>query len=82
MDAEVNIGIEYERLFGAANTINLFDSDEEYENLRQYIIGQPNDHAQINALPFDGITVTPYNEYVWNLRDRGSVPFCLFSAML
>ena len=66
MDVEANINEEYERIFGNAKTINLFDSDEEYENLRQYIISQPNDYMKNHTLPFDGIKLTPYNEFSWN----------------
>lgn len=61
----MDINNEYEKLFGRAKSINLFDSDEEYENLRQYIISQPNDFIKSRALPFDRIKLTPYNEYVW-----------------
>lgn len=62
---EENINNEYEKLFGKAKTINLFDSDEEYENLRQYIISQPKEHFKSYALPFDGIKLMPYNEFIW-----------------
>ncbi len=61
----MDINNEYEKLFGRAKSINLFDSDEEYENLRQYIISQPNDYIKSRVLPFNGIELTPYNEYIW-----------------
>ena len=80
MGAEVNINEEYERIFGIAKSINLFNSDEEYENLRQYIISQPNDYIKSNVLPFDGIKLTPYNEYIWkqeieSAKERGKHVF-------
>lgn len=65
MGAEVDINNEYEKLFGRAKSINLFDSDEEYEYLRQYIVSQPKERTKSSVLPFDGIKLLPYNEYVW-----------------
>ena len=65
MNVEANINEEYERLFGRAKAINLFDSDEEYENLRQYIINQPNVCMKSRTLPFDDIKLMPYKEYMW-----------------
>lgn len=65
MSAEMNINEEYEKIYGIAKSINLFESDEEYENLRQYIINQPNDYKKSSSLPFDDIKLTPYNEYMW-----------------
>ena len=38
---ENDINEEYERLFGMPKQINLFDTDEEYESFRQYILEQP-----------------------------------------
>lgn len=65
MNAEVDINNEYEKLFGRAKPINLFNSDEEYGNLRQYIISQPDDYIKSRNLPFDEIILMPYNEFVW-----------------
>lgn len=65
MNVDANINEEYERLFGRSKSINLFDSGEEYENLRQYIICQPKDYRKNHALPFDGIKLMPYNEFIW-----------------
>ena len=65
MVTEVDINNEYERLFGRTKSINLFDSDEEYENFRQYIISQPSDYIKSCALPFDGVKLMPYNEFIW-----------------
>lgn len=65
MSADVTINEEYEKLYGTVKSINLFESDEEYKNLRQYIINQPNNFTKSNSLPFDDIKLTPYNEYMW-----------------
>ena len=65
MEAEVDINNEYEKLFGRAKSINLFDSDEEYCTLRQYIVSQPSNYIKSRALPFDDIKLMPYNEFVW-----------------
>lgn len=73
MDVEANINEEYERLFGRAKSINLFDSDEEYEDLRQYIISQPNDYMKNRTLLFDGIKLTPYNEFCWNREIESAI---------
>ena len=62
---EMDFSNEYEKLFGRAKAINLFDSGDEYENLRRYIISQSCDCIQSRALPFDGIKLIPYNEFVW-----------------
>ena len=65
MNTEVDINNEYEKLFGKAKSINLFSSDEEYEKLRQYVLNQPSDYKKNRTLPFDGIILMPYNEFVW-----------------
>ena len=65
MNTKEDINNEYEKLFGKAKSINLFDTDEEYENLRQYIISQPNNSLKSSSLPFDDIKLTPYNKYMW-----------------
>ncbi len=62
MNMEVDVNIEYEKLFGKVKSINLFDSDEEYETFRQYIISQPKNTIKSSKLPFDGITLLPYKE--------------------
>ena len=36
-----NVNEEYERLFGAAKRVNLFDTEEEYNELRRFIMDQP-----------------------------------------
>ena len=65
MEANVDINNEYEKLFGRAKSINLFDTDEEYETLREYVFSQSSDYIRSRALPFDDIKLMPYNEYIW-----------------
>ena len=52
-----DINVEYEKLFGSAKRVNLFDSEEEYEELRQYIVSQPLETYLTKDLPFDGIVL-------------------------
>lgn len=65
MSVDMTINEEYEKLFGTVKSINLFESDEEYKNLRQYIINQPDNYKKSKSLPFDDIKLTPYNEFMW-----------------
>lgn len=65
MNVDLSINDEYERLWGKVKPVNLFDTDEEYEELRQYIISQPSDYMKSRSLPFDDIKLTPYNKYIW-----------------
>lgn len=51
------INEEYEKLFGSAKRINLFDTEEEYDELRQFIVGQPPITYSPDTLPFDGIEI-------------------------
>ena len=71
MDDEISINEEFERLFGTVKSTNLFDSDEEYKNLRQFVISQPDDYKKSHILPFEDIKLTPYNKYMWE-REIGS----------
>ena len=52
-----DVNKEYEKLFGAAKRVNLFDSEEEYDKLRQYIISQSLETSLTKELPFDGIVL-------------------------
>lgn len=76
----INIDSEYEKLFGGKKPINLFDSDEEYENLRQEILAQTANNNYADKLPFDGVKVYPYTEYLWNksIQDAKEKGFHLF----
>ena len=46
---------EYERLFGAAKRVNLFDTEEEYNELRRFIMDQPQLTFVNPAMPFGGV---------------------------
>jgi len=52
-----NINEEYEKLFGSTKRINLFDTEEEYNELRQFIIDQPQETYVSSILPFTGIEI-------------------------
>ncbi len=52
-----NINEEYEKLFGSAKRINLFDTEEEYNELRQFIVDQSQEIFVSSILPFDGIEI-------------------------
>ena len=54
---ERNINEEYEKLFGSAKRINLFDTEEEYNELRQFIVDQSQEIFVSSILPFDGIEI-------------------------
>lgn len=66
MEKEHDINEEYEKLFGKAAKINLFNSDEEYDNLRQEILSQPHELNFQSKLPFQDIKLLPYKEYIWD----------------
>ena len=46
---------EYERLFGAAKRVNLFDTEAEYNELRRFIMDQPQLTFVNPAMPFGGV---------------------------
>ena len=53
-----DINEEYEKIYGAAKRVNLFDSEDEYDELRQYILSQPQWESFLsNKLPFDNIVL-------------------------
>ncbi len=76
----IDIDSEYEKLFGKEEPINLFDSDEEYEILRQEILAQTADNNGEDKLPFDGVTICSYSEYLWkeSIQDAKGKGFHLF----
>ncbi len=80
MTPQIDIDNEYEKLFGKQEPINLFDSDEEYEILRQEILSQTANNNYADKLPFDGIRLYPYTEYLWNksIQDAKEKGFHLF----
>jgi len=50
-----DVNEEYERLFGAAKRVNLFDTEEEYNELRRFIMAQPQFTFVNSPLPFGGV---------------------------
>ena len=52
-----NINEEYEKIFGAAKRVNLFESEEEYDELRHFIINEPQEAFLFNQYPFEGIEI-------------------------
>ncbi len=76
MNTEKDINEEYERLFGKASQVNLFDSSDEYDILRKEILSHPQEHIQKKSLPFQDIEVLPYKDYLWesvieNAKNKG-----------
>lgn len=65
MNTEKDINEEYERIFGKATQINLFDSSEEYDILRKEILSHPQEVIKKKSLPFQDIEVLPFKEYIW-----------------
>ena len=53
-----DVNEEYEKIFGSRERINLFDTEEEYNELRQFIIDQPMKTFITKSLPFEGIGLT------------------------
>lgn len=66
MDVDFDINEEYEKLFGKPEPMHIFDSDEEYSELRQYILMQPTITAYKSKLPFTGVSLMPYTEFAWH----------------
>ena len=52
-----DVNVEYEKLFGSAKRVNLFDTEEEYDELRQYIMADPQVTYVTNKLPFEGVEI-------------------------
>ncbi len=50
-----DVNEEYERLFGAAKRVNLFDTEEEYNELRRFIMDQPQLTFVNPPMPFGGV---------------------------
>ena len=65
MSVSTNINEEYEKLFGKASKVDLFDPDEDYyNNLRQVIIDTPTLNNGKKELPFTGVQVIPYCDFM------------------
>lgn len=67
MSIEKDINEEYERLFGKASQVNLFDSSDEYDILRKEILSHPHELIKKGSLPFQDIKVLPYKDFLWEL---------------
>ena len=50
-----DVNDEYEKLFGSAKRVNLFETEEEYNELRQYIMSEPQITYITKMLPFEGV---------------------------
>ncbi len=60
-----DVNAEYEKIFGKESRDNLFSfDDEEYQILRQSIIETKRIFNFKNSLPFEGITLLPYKEFL------------------
>lgn len=53
-----DVNKEYEKLFGSAKRVNLFDTEEEYNELRKYIMSEPQETYQANVLPFENVEIS------------------------
>lgn len=60
--SEIDINEEYEKLFGSAQKVDLFDPEEDYYNcLRQEIIAAKLERLFPRKLPFEGVKLVPYS---------------------
>lgn len=61
MDEDImNVNDEYEKIFGIPTHPCLFDSADDYDELRQSIINVPYVEYLLDKLPFDGIDFAIY----------------------
>jgi len=49
---------EYEKISGFIEHITLFDTEEEYNELRQFIMDQPQETYVTKSLPFEGVVIS------------------------
>ncbi len=66
----LDINGEYEKLFGSAKRVNLFETEEEYNELRQYIMSEPQVTYITDMLPFEGIELPIIEEKPKRKRNR------------
>lgn len=57
-----DINEEYKKIFGSREHINLFETEEEYNELRQFIQDQPKENFVSKILPFEGIDILVKDE--------------------
>jgi hypothetical protein len=67
MSEDIDINIQYEQIFGHEERPNIFmPDDEEYLALRQEILASKSEIVKTKELPFSGVNIIPYAEYVRN----------------
>lgn len=67
----VNIDIDkiYEKMYGTEVRPNIFSEDDgEYEKLRLEIINATREYNPKKSLPFDGVEIIPYDDYLRKKR--------------
>ena len=72
---------EYEKIFGAPQKpVNLFDTDEEYEAVRQYVVNVERIYDVKKNLPFSGVEICSYEDFKRNeiVRDAQKMGYRVF----
>lgn len=65
MANQIDINEEYEKIFGVETHETLFSADdEEYLSLRQAILGAPREFYNKKKLPFEGVELHSYEEFL------------------
>lgn len=57
IEKSLDINREYEKIFGSAKQVNLFDTEDEYAELRRFILEQPHILFKSTQLPFAEIRI-------------------------
>lgn len=81
MAEDIDINREYEKIFGKESRENIFSSDdEEYQALRQSIIEAKREFVLKRYLPFDGVKIYPYDDFLRNeiVREAESKGYRIF----
>lgn len=72
---------EYEKIFGASQKpVNLFDTDEEYEAVRQYVVNAERIYDVKKKLPFSGVQLCSYEDFKRNeiVREAQKMGYRIF----
>ena len=72
---------EYEKIFGTPQKpVNLFDTDEEYETVRQYVVNAERIYDFKKNLPFSGVELCSYEDFKRNeiVRDAQKMGYRIF----
>lgn len=86
-EQKTDINEEYERLFGAAQKVDLFEPEEDYYGgLRQEIINAPRERVTVNGRLFSGVELLPYPRFavenlMSDIENRGHTPFYIRQSM-